>query len=1111
MNMKQPRFARKAGWGNYCLPFKLQLLLLVLFVPFMQGKALARQGTEHLTIKLKNSSVVAVFKAIEQQSSFKIFYLEKNLEGAQSVSINVMDATIQQVMDFITRDQPFSYKIDASSVLISRKAVTPTKTSPHRSSPGTDTSIVSGRVTSEKGDPLPGATVKIEGKPGGVVTSSDGSYAIRVPKGSKLIISYIGYQSQEFSSPESGFKETKLTESVNTLDESMVIAYGTTSKRYNTGNVSKVSAEVIASQPVSNPLSALEGRVAGLVVSESSGLPGASLKVQLRGRNSIAQGNDPLFVVDGVPFAANNANINQVGSALTTDKNGLSPFNSISPSDIESIEVLKDADATAIYGSRGANGVILITTKKGKAGKMKVDINANSGGSKVTRTAEMMDTKEYVAMRQEAFKNDNQVPTVNNAYDIMLWDTTRQTNWTKKLIGGSAHMNQLQINLSGGSETTQFLLGGNYMKQTTVFPGDMADQRGAFHFNINHHSTNQKFRINFSSSYSSDKNNLLVYDMANFVATIPNFPEVRDAVGHLTWSEQGIPFDNPMAKIDQPYLAATDNLISNLNLSYALMSKLTFKVDAGYNTMNVNEKSSTPFATLNPLWYTSGSAAFGNKDLKSTIIEPQLEFKGYLGGGKLNILAGGSWQQSSSEGRYIYASGYSNDALLGSTSGASGLYVTDNNSMYRYAAIFGRINYALNEKYLVNVSARRDGSSRFGPGKQFANFSAMGLGWIFSNENFIHEHLQVLSFGKLRMSYGSSGNDAIGDYQYLNTYSPTNYPYQGNASIYPTRLFNPDYSWEVNKKLEAALEFGFFKDRLLLTTSFYRNRSNSQLVSYPLAAQTGFSSIIENLNALVENKGLELELTSVNIKTSTFNWASSLNVTFPKNTLVSFPGLDQSSYASQYEIGKSLNIANGYPFAGVDPLTGLYEFFDSKGTPTSNPVYPGDYVKGLVNLDPKFYGGLRNLVDYKRWHFDLFIEFRKQVGTSVLNTISPPGFQSNYPTALLNRWSKIGDHSGVQKFTQSYGSDAYQVYAKLYDGSNLLFEDASYLRLKNLSIGYQMNENWLKTWSASQCRVYIQCQNLLTFTHYRLGDPETQNIYRTPPLKTIAAGAQITF
>lgn len=973
---------------------------------------------------------------------------------------------------------------------------------------------IHGTVSGKNNLPVAGATVSLQRTGSMLLTDAEGAFTINVlSTQDTLLISHISYRPALIIIPP-GTPEINinLTEITGSLDEVVVIGYGTTTQRFNTGSVVKVTGDDIQKQPVANPLAALAGRVPGLTVTQNNGVPGSFYRVLIRGQSSLSQGSEPLFVIDGVPFAPNNTPVNQLSSAAATYAgSGISPFNSINPADIESIEVLKDADATSIYGSRGANGVILITTKKGKAGKTLFSLNAYTGNSVITRNITMLNTNAYLQMRHEAFRNDGVIPDINTAPDLFAWDTTRYTNFPKLLIGGHANTSDVQASVSGGNNNTRFLLSGTWHHESTVFPGNLADNRAAVNLGVNHTSPNQKFTLAVSALYSLDKNAIIARDITSFISLPPNAPELYDADGNLNWQEGGVLFNNPLAYLQSKYTAVTGNLLSNVNAGYNVLPGLTIKISAGYNAYDINEVNINPISSQNPAYAPQGYSLFGNNYFKSWIIEPQAEYKKNIKKLKLNLLAGGTWQKTVNSYSSLFAYGYTNDALLESMTAASSLSaINSNKTDYRYEALFGRGNLNWNDLYILTVTGRRDGSSRFGPGKQFANFGSAGAAWIFSGEPFLKK-LSFLSYGKLRGSYGTTGNDQIGDYQYLDTWTAYYYTYQDGSGLYPTRLFNPDYSWEVNRKTELALELGFLQDRILFTGAWFKNRGSNQLVQYQLPLQTGFSGVLKNFPATVQNTGLELSLTTKNIAKVNFEWSTTFNITLPKNKLVSFPGLDASSYANRYVIGHSVNVQKGFDFLGVNASTGIFEYNDIN---KDGILDVNDFVI-LGDTDPDYYGGFLNTISYKGFEADIFFEFKKQLGKNYLYSVYMPygyipGTMSNQPSEVSSRWQQPGDKTNIQQYTATFGTPAFNA-VNYFPGSGAVYSDASYLRLKNVAVSYSFQPGLLHKYHITYCRVYLQGQNLLTITGYKVADPETQNMYALPPLKTLTAGIQFTF
>jgi len=1089
---KQPMHMRKAIAGIFLL------FILILF---------STSGfSQNISISLSRVSLEKAFREIEKKTDYRFVYTKEMAAQGNLVTMNVKNGSLKSVLDLIFENQPLEFSLDDRFITVRFKSNQPVI--PIRSEID-----IRGRILSENGEAIAGASVQIKGSAIATATDESGRFKLQgVNENAILLISSIGYLKKEIALNGRSNIEVKLPILVSSLDETIVIAYGTTTNRLNTGNISKVNAEEISKQPVSNSLAALQGRVPGLLITQSSGLNGSGFSVQIRGQNSIVQGSEPLFIIDGVPYAPGNRPINLLSTNATRDA-GLSPLNLINPSDIESIEVLKDADATAIYGSRGANGIILITTKKGKAGATKINANFYTGRSKVTRTMNMLNTRQYIEMRREGFQNDGVIPNVNNAPDISLWDTTRYTDLKKLLIGGSAHTTDAQISFSGGNSATQFFAGVGFHRETSVFPTDLGDQKASAHFNLTHSSTDKKFSINLTGNYVTEKNELHLIDPTGFIALPPNV-QLYDSIGKINWQESGVPFytvlggENPLANLKTEYVGNFSNLISNLQLGYRLLKNLNLKLNLGYNTVSSDEKEINPSTSLDPNLGQLPFSYFGIGNTKSWIIEPQAEYNRKYGKGRFNVLFGATAQENVSSGINVSASNYSSDIFLNSISGAANVLTSNSNSKYRYNAFFGRISYNLNDHYLLNISGRRDGSTRFGPNRRFSNFGAASGAWIFSAGKEFKKQFRFISFGKLRGSYGITGNDQIGDYRFIDTWTASPVTYQGVSTLNPTSLYNPDYEWEANKKFETALELGFFKDRLLISSVYFRNRSSNQIVQYSLPTQTGFTFIGKNLKASIQNAGLEFQITSKNYVGSSFNWTTNFNSAFTRNKLLSFPGLATSSYATRYVIGEPLSIKKAFQYLGIDS-SGIYQFTDDNNDGKYNT---SDRII-LVNTDPDFYGGLQNTFTYKGLQLSLLFEFKKQIGLNYNSTItaSPPGALRNQPIIVFNRWRMPGDKADVQKFTATFGTPAYRAGGSYLGISEAAFSDASFVRLKNLALSYSLPAAWLKSIQLETGRIYLQAQNLLTITNYEGADPENQNMFILPPLRTITAGIQFNF
>lgn len=1103
---------------NYCVPpgyipkllLIMKLTTFILLISLMQVSA-ATFG-QRVTLKQKNLTIDKVFREIRKQTGYDVLMGYGDFK-ASKINANFNNASLTEVMDVVVKNTELTYSIEEKTIVIKRKNASFLGELSNR----LNTIDVSGRVVDAEGRALPGASVSVKGKGKSVSTDANGKFYLKdVAEDEILVISFIGYVSREIKvAKELG--DLALQISTSKLDEIQVIAYGTTTRRLSTSNIGTIKGEDIANQPTTNPLLTLIGRVPGIEINQTSGIPGSGVNVKVQGRNSIRSGNEAFYVIDGVPFPPQNL-YSGGGGPLP---NPGSTLNFLNPSDIESVEILKDADATAIYGSRAANGAILITTKKGKAGQTKVDVNMQTGWGKVTRRLDLMNTSQYLDMRREALKNANNAAIGVRDFDINgAWDQNRYTDWQDELIGGTASYNNFQTSISGGKEQTQFLAGVGYNKETSVFPGEYNDSKINARLSINHTSENQKFKANITASFLQDKNNPIKTDLTSVaIALAPNAPALRNADGSINWAiidNRVTLIYNPLAQIQGKYQANTDNLLSNALLSYELLPGLNIKSSLGYNNISTKELNTTPQSTFPPTNTSNNRAAtYVNKWLSSWIIEPQITYLKQFNFGKIDALVGTSFQDSKNMVEGFKASGFANDSQLENSKAASTTVPDANNmqSNYRYNAIFGRLNYSFKDKYVLNTTIRRDGSSRFGSANIIQDFYSIGAAWIFSEEAGFKKILNFIDFGKLRASYGTTGNDQISDYQFLSLYNnyATEVAYQGGVGLTPSNLSNPYLQWEATNKLNIGVELGFYKNRILLKADYARNRSSNQLLSAPLPFTTGFGSILRNLPATVQNTSWEFLLDAMILDNSPLTWRTSFNLTLPKNELVSYPDLENSTDKSNFEIGESLNIVKVYPFAGVNIHSGVYEVKTLNGQLSSNPN-PNIDKTSFVNLDPKIYGGLSNTLSYSGFELNFLFQFVKQKAYNYRFGALGAGLfssgLSNQPTSLLERWQKGGDVRNIQKVTTSFG-DIFSSYGAATQ-SDAAYSDASYIRLKNASLSYLLPNSLISKINLKNARIFFQGQNLLTITNFEGLDPETKSVTTLPPLRIFSFGLQLT-
>ncbi|WP_426478106.1 SusC/RagA family TonB-linked outer membrane protein [Chryseobacterium sp. CBSDS_008] len=970
------------------------------------------------------------------------------------------------------------------------------------------TRTISGTVTSS-GKPLQGVLISQKGSDQVTRTGNNGTYQIEVSAENPILLfRHPDYAEEKFTLTNQAVVNISLEQKVKGIEEVILNAgYYKVKDKERTGSIAKVSAKDIENQPVTNVLSTVQGRMAGVNITQNSGVPGGGYDIQIRGKNSLrALGNNPLYVVDGVPLGGEMAS---QFSAEMLPASSINPLNSINPADIESIEILKDADATSIYGSRGANGVVLITTKKGKSGKYQnlgLNVGTSYAVSSMISNLTMMKTSDYLRMRRQAYQNDGIAVYPANAYDINgVWDQGRYTDWRKELIGNTADAFTANVSLNGGNERTSFLVGYGHNEQSTVFSKDFKYKSDNLSANISHSSEDRRFQLSVSNRFSVQKNNVLSEDITKQAfLMVPNAPALYLSDGSPNWENNT--FNNPAGLYNSSYSYENKQFLTQMNLQYELLEHWFLKFNGGLNYQSFDERSLKPNTMYNPASYQGQSSASSqsytsSQDRFSFILEPQLNWQMKKERHALDVLVGTTFQRETGTQGSMIGIGFESNAFIENIGAARTRIITDQiKTEYRYTAFFGRVNYQYAGRYILNVTGRRDGSSRFGPSNKFANFGAVGAAWIFSQESFLKN--KWLSFGKLRASYGTTGSDNIGDYGYLDTYDLSEYLYNNTAGLNPSRLYNPNYSWEKTTKLEAALELGFIKNRINLTAAWYKNRSSSQLVGYQLPSITGFPSVLANLDAVVENSGWELELSAKPFSSGSFQWESSVNISFPKNKLVSFPGLRGSTYANTYVIGQPITSVKVYQYEGIDRATGLYRFKDFNG---DGKITAPDDRQAVENIGVRYFGGWNNTFRLKNWNLSFLFQFVKQRNWNYNNIMPIPGTMNNQPQEVLDVWSH--ENPGGTYMPYSSGSNGIKNQLHIFFmNSTAAVSDASFIRLKNLELGYQVPVKG----TFKSVKVYFQGQNLLTFTKYFGPDPEFRNIGYLPPLRTYSLGLLIS-
>ncbi len=1108
----------------------------------------AKTLSQGVSLDVKSASLKTIFREITRQTGVSLIYNEDILKHTAPVTISVKNVPVKDALEICLKGQGLDFEVTAIGFKIKQNK-TPGPdgntigTSITDSVPGSQK--VKGRVVDARtGNPLEGATITLKRTGKGAISDIKGSFSLNdIRQGDVVSASFIGYSRKSIRIEKTRDLVFTLSAADDQLDKLEIQGYGTTSKRLATGSIVTVTAQQIESQPVLNPVLALRGQVPGLIITPTSGYASSPVKLQVRGDNNINPlvSSDPLIVIDGMPVT----NINMDGSNQkngqsilpvvttfnigATPTGGQSPLFGINPMDIESITVLKDADATAIYGSRGANGVILVTTKKGKGGNVAINLNARQGLSKDVRRYQLLDISQYVKLRKEALQNDGLGLNTANAADLLTWDTTQNVNWQKTLWNGTGKVTSLNLDISGGNEFTSFRIGGGYNKQAEILTVSGGNQAGNLNFNINSQSKDRKFSVGLQGMYNYTYTNEV--NQAGLATTLaPDAPPMYDSTGTLNyaaWTAAGLGSSFPYGGLLLRSKTSSNSLNSNLLLKYKILTGLDISTSFGYNLSLTGNTNIDPIAANNPYnGITTGTATFTSVNNGGWTIEPQINYSRFIGPGKLSVMLGGTLQNSYSKYTINYGTGYTNDALINSIVNAGVQQDYDNYGIYKYVGVYARLNYDLYNKYIFNFNARRDGSSRFGESNIFGDFGSAAGAWILSEEKWMKKILpSFFGFLKLRGSYGSTGGDGVPDYAYLSQWSSVSGTslvpgYDGvSRPLLSVNPGNQRFRWQTNKKLDEAIEISLFKDNsLTFLVEHYRNRSSNQLLQYPIPSFTGIGGVTANWPATVQNTGWEFSLSeSKIIHTKDFNWSGNFNISFNRNVLLKYPGFASSPYATQYVVGKALNTVYLYHVTGVDPMTGLYVYkdYNHNGILENNQSYGVPPMTSTtdnriaMNLNPTYTGGVTQQLNYKKLSLTLLFDFRKQMG---LNAFASNGLvgniNHNIPLELYNdMWHKPGDKASYAKASAGNAQSINNL--SVFASSDRIYTDASFIRLASLSFSYTLPAQNLKRAGIQSASIFINAQNLFFITGYKGTDPETQSFSGMPQPRVVMGGLSV--
>ncbi|MBI9057337.1 MAG: TonB-dependent receptor [Labilibaculum sp.] len=1052
---------------------KLSVLLIVIFTTVVSAESFSQN--ELVTLKMSDATVVEIFKEIEVQSGLGFFFKTSDFNTNELFSVDVDQMPVDQVVHQIFKDEELEVNYEHKNVIIKKANVVLQE----------QNITVTGKITDDNGNPLPGVTVIIKGTSKGTISNPDGVYSFsNIPEGTILEFSFIGMVTQEVRVGSKKTINVSMTDDTIGLDEVIAIGYGSMKKSDLTGAVSSVSSKELAAFPSLGVSQALQGRAAGVQIQSNNGEPGSSLRMRIRGGTSINSTSEPLYVVDGFP-------------------GGIMP----PAEDIASIEILKDASATSIYGSRGANGVVMITTKKGSDSKPTISFNSSYSSQDVINKIDLLNKNQFTEYVQEIDPNALNGSIIGSG-----------TNWQDELFRKGSIQNH-QLSISGGNDGIKYYVSGILYDQEGIVINSTY-KRYSLTSNINIKAS-EKFNMGLNVfARRSVKNGVSTQQgsgrgvTSSAVTAEPTLPVYNDK-GEYAISWFGDPNDNPIAMSNEPKNEViTDWLQANMFGEYALLNDLKFKFTLGANTSNSQNGSFLP-STLIVGKAVGGSASMSSIKNTSISSENYFTYSKKIGDHDITAMGGYSYSRNKNASFSTKTESFLTDAFLWWDLGGGAEFKNDYSSLTEteLSSYYGRINYKLLDRYMLTVNARYDGSSRFAKNNKWAFFPSAAIAWNVAEESFLQDVEEVSQF-KIRASYGVTGNQGIGPYQSLAKYSSIHVIQ--NSSIVnaarPAEVANDNLTWESTAQTDIGFDLGLFNQRIHLVADYYYKKTTDLLFSMPLPEYSGYWNTLKNIGS-IENKGFEFALSTVNFD-GEFKWTTDINFSTNKNKVLSLP--DEKDIFYRVMPGHLVGISNtnilregeavgafyGYVYDGVsqegetilpgtwDTYAGGEKYKDINGVKDADGNLTGEADGKIDGNDrtiigdpnPDFIYGINNTFSYKGFDLNIFMQGSQgnDMYSFTLMELETLRGVANSTTEALNRWTPTNTNTNVPKASSTSG----------YHSSSRWIFDGSYLRVKNIALGYNLPESALKSLGLSKVRFYVSGQNLYTFTKYRGFDPE---------------------
>lgn len=1064
----------------------MKLTFLFLLAGLLQLSATVYSQTTKLSLDMRNARVAEVLDAIENQSEFRFAYSPGLIDLDRKVTVKIRNKTIDESLNEVFAGTQVEYSVYDRHILLFPQSIKPGDEPMISHATGTQQRSVSGKVTDSGGQPLPGVTVVVKGTTQGTVTNADGQYSLSgIPEDATLVFSFVGMRTQEVEVGSQSTIDARMVEDVIGIDEVVAIGYGSVKRSNITTSISNINSESIDNRPITSISEAFAGQIAGVRAMNVNGKPGQDLNVVIRGTNSVTSGVEPLYIIDGIP--------------TTTVQD-------INPNDIESIEVLKDASATAIYGARGAGGIVIITSKSGKVGAPTLTFNSYYSIQQRENVIDVMNRDEYIEWstwaRNEAWVrsggNIDDPNSVRSSVTVIpsIWsnpESVPDTDWQDEVYR-LAPMQSYQLTLSGGTDKATYLISGNYVDQEGIV---IESDYEVFSFRSN---TNFKITpkvsvgLNLAPSFSTYNGAIVdgkesLPHKATFV-----WPTLGTDIGteKLGYTEGMIDFlINPIALAEETIDRVNRSRIrSSIFLDAELKKNLQFRTSFGYER---REQRNTYFQTSN---VRMGSSPIGNESSTANeiyIYENTLSYNNiFKDNHSLSVLLGTSIEGENNAYLRANATDYPNDLIFTMNVAATPTTATSSRSEHRMASIFGRILYDYNKKYLFSSAVRYDGSSRFGAETRFGLFPSLSGAWILSKENFMKD-VSLINFLKLRVSWGKAGNNSIGNYSAIGSMSGSDYSFNGNVigGFRPGSIDNPNLEWETTITNNVGVDLAFFNNRLQLSLDGYVNNTEDMLLDVPVPTATGFSSNITNIGK-VQNRGWEFEANGRVLEKNNFKWESMFNISNNINEVKQLGEGNEPIIISRY--GAPVNITK------IGEPMGAFYLYESDGLLYSmdDPHLPNQEIgntkiidqnkDGLINnedrkimgkANPDFIFGFKNSFQYKNIDFSFL--FQGQWGADLFFFVARGSDFGEPHKNQRKRWlngyrspEEPGD--GTVPLPFGMGDNAWYNDSWLYD--------ASFIRLKNINLGYSFPKPALTSMGIDKLRIYLAIDNAFTFDNY---------------------------